>query len=61
MVQIHEGQRSIQMIISHRDTHINTAQTSTMIINNGSKNSKCKPIIRHTINEKRQQQCELFR
>ena len=44
MVQIHEGQQSIQMTISHRDMHINTAQTSTMIINNGSRNSKYRPI-----------------
>ena len=44
MVQIHEEQRSVQMTISHRDTHINTAQTSTMIINNGSRNSKYRPI-----------------
>ena len=43
MVQIHDEQRSIQMTISHRDTHINTAQTSTVAINNGSKNSKCRP------------------
>ena len=43
MVQIHDEQRSIQMTISHRDAHKNTAQTSTVIINNGSKNSKCRP------------------
>ena len=43
MVQIHDEQQSIQMTISHRDTHKNTAQTSTVIINNGSKNSKCWP------------------
>ena len=43
MVQIHDEQRSIQMTGSHRDTHKNTAQTSTVIINNGSKNSKCRP------------------
>ena len=48
MVQIHE-QRSIQMTMLHRDIYIyiyihkNTAQTSTVITNNGSKNSKCKP------------------
>ena len=43
MVQIHDEQRSIQMTISHRDIHKNTAQTSTVITNNGSKNSKCRP------------------
>ena len=43
MVQIHDEQRSIQMTILHRDIHKNTAQTSTVITNNGSKNSKCKP------------------
>ena len=43
MVQIHDEQRSIQMTISHRDTHKNTAQKSTVITNNGSKNIKCRP------------------
>ena len=45
MVQIHDEQRSIQMTMLHRDTYIhkNTAQTSTVITNNGSKNSKCWP------------------
>ena len=43
MVQIHDEQRSIQKTISRRDTRKNTAQTSTVIINNGSKNSKCRP------------------
>ena len=43
MVQIHDEQRSIQMRILHRDTHKNTAQTSTVITNNGNKNSKCRP------------------
>ena len=43
MVQIHDEQRSIQMTISHRDTHKTTAQTSTVIIDNVSKNSKCGP------------------
>ena len=43
MVQIHDEQRSIQMTISQRDMHKNTAQTSTVITNNGSKNSKCRP------------------
>ena len=43
MVQIHDEQRSIQMTISHRDTHKDTTQTSIVIINNGSKNSKCRP------------------
>ena len=41
--QIHDEQRSIQMTVSHRHTHENTAQTSTVIINNASKNSKCRP------------------
>ena len=44
MVQIHDEQRSIQKTISRRDTRKNTAQTSTVIINNGSKNNKCRPI-----------------
>ena len=43
MAQIHDEQRSIQMTVSHRDTHENTAQTNTVIINNASKNSKCRP------------------
>ena len=43
MIQIHDEQRSIQMTISHRDTHKTTAQTSTVIIDNVSKNSKCGP------------------
>ena len=43
MVQIHDEQRSIQMKISHRDMHKNTAQTSSVIINNGSKNSVSRP------------------
>ena len=43
MVQIHDEQRSSQMTILHRDIHTNTAQTSTVITNNGSKNSKCRP------------------
>ena len=45
MVQIHDEQRSIQMTMLHRDIYIytKTAQTSTMITNNGSKNSKCRP------------------
>ena len=43
MVQIHDEQRSIQMTIADRDVHKNTAQTSTVIINNGGKNSKCRP------------------
>ena len=43
MVQIHDEQGSIQMTILHRDIHKNTAQTSTAITNNGSKNSKCRP------------------
>ena len=46
MVQIHDEQRSIQMTILHRDIYIytkNTAHTSTVITNNGSKNSKCRP------------------
>ena len=43
MVQIHDEQRSIQMTILHRDTHRNTVQTSTVIINNGSKHSKRRP------------------
>ena len=43
MVQVHDDQRSIQMTISDRNTHKNTAQTSTVIINNGGKNSKCRP------------------
>ena len=45
MVQIHDEQRSIQMTMLHRDIYIhkNTSQTSTVITNNGSKNSKCKP------------------
>ena len=45
MVQIHDEQRSIQMTMLHRDIHIhkNTGQTSVVITNNGSKNSKCKP------------------
>ena len=45
MVQIHDEQRSFHMTMLHRDIHIhkNTAQTSTVIINNGSKNSKCRP------------------
>ena len=42
-VQIHNEQRSIQMIVLYRDTHKNTVQTSTVIINNGSKNSKRRP------------------
>ena len=40
MVQIHDEQRSIQMTILHRDTYTNTVQTSTVIINNGSKNNE---------------------
>ena len=53
---VHDEQRSIQMTILHRYINIqeNTAQTSTLIINNGSKNSKRRPES-HTINEKRQQ------
>ena len=59
MVQIHGEQRSIQMTILHSvyvcvyiDIYLknknkqktkNTAQTSTVITNNGSKNSKCRP------------------
>ena len=43
MVQIYDEQRNSQMTILHGDTVINTAQTSTVIINNGSKNSKCRP------------------
>ena len=46
MVEIHDEQRSIQMTMLHRDIYIytkNTAQTSTVITNNGSKNSKCRP------------------
>ena len=39
MVQI----QGIQMTISHKDTHKNTAWTSTVIINTGRKNSKCRP------------------
>ena len=38
-----DEQGSIQMIVSHRDTHKNTAQISNVIISNGSKNSKCRP------------------
>ena len=55
IVQIHDEQRSIQMTILHRyiNIHENTAQTSTLIINNGSKNSMCRPES-HTINEKQQ-------
>ena len=60
MVQIHDEQRSIQMTISNRNTHKNTAQTITVIINNESKNSKYRPKS-DTINEKRQQQCEPFK
>ena len=44
MVQIHDEQRSIQMRILHRDSHKNTVQTSTVIINNGSKNNRCRPL-----------------
>ena len=40
---LHDEQQSIQMTILHRNTHENTVQTSTVIINNGSKNSKCRP------------------
>ena len=43
VVQIHDEEQSIQITILHRDTHKNTVQTSTVIINNGSKNSKCRP------------------
>ena len=43
MVQIHDEQLSNQMTILRRGTHKNTSQTSTLIINNGSKNSKCRP------------------
>ena len=46
MVQIHDEQRSIQMTMLHRDIihiHKNTAQTSTVITNNGSMNSKRRP------------------
>ena len=43
MVHIHDEQQSIQMTILRRDTHKNTVQTSTVSINNGSKNSKCRP------------------
>ena len=43
LVQIHDEQRSIQMTVSHGNTHIKTAQTSTVIIDNESKNSKCRP------------------
>ena len=43
MVQIHDEQRSIQITISHRNTHKNTAQKITVIINNENKNSKCRP------------------
>ena len=50
MVQIHDEQRNIQMTILHTHTHThkqqqqhNTAQTSTVITNNGTKNSKCRP------------------
>ena len=39
MVQIQDEQGSIQMTISHIETHKNTAQTSTVILKNGSKNS----------------------
>ena len=60
MVQIHDEQRSIQMTILHRDAHRNTGQTSTVIIDNGSKDSKSKPKS-DTIIEKRQQQCEPFK
>ena len=60
MVQIHDEQRSIQMTVSHRDTHKNTVQISTVIINNGSKSSKCRPKS-DTISEKRQQRCEPFK
>ena len=57
MVQIHDEQRSIQMTL-HRhylSIHKKTAQTSTEITNNGSKNSK------FLLSEKRQQQCQLFK
>ena len=62
MVQIHDEQLSIQITTLHRDIYIhkNTAQTSTVITNNGSKNSKCRPES-DTISEKRQQQCEPFK
>ena len=60
MFQIHDEQRSIQMTILHRDIHKNTAQASTVITNNSSKNSKCRPES-DTISEKRQQQCEPFK
>ena len=45
MVQIHDEQRSIQITILHRDIYIHTktAQRNTVITNNGSKNSKCRP------------------
>ena len=45
MVQIHDEQRSIQMTMLHIYIYIykNTAQTSTVVTNNGSKNSKCRP------------------
>ena len=43
MVQIHDEQRSIQMIISLTNTHKNTAQTGAVFIINESKNSKCRP------------------
>ena len=48
------------MTILHRDAHINTVQTSTVIIDNGSKDSKSKPKS-DTVSEKRQQQCEPFK
>ena len=43
MVQIHDEQRSIQMTMLHIYIYKNTGQTSTVITNNGSKNSKCRP------------------
>ena len=42
-------QRNIQVTILRRDTHKDTTQTSTVIINNGSKNSKCRPKVRTVI------------
>ena len=45
MVQIHDEQLSIEITILHRYIYIhkNTAQTSTVITNNGSKNNTCTP------------------
>ena len=43
MVRIHDKQRSVQIKMSHTNTHKNTAYTDIVIINNGSKNSQCRP------------------